>query len=486
MKNFRRIFPGHALILLAPLAFAQQPGVVPIHPLDYGKLMWYQAEFHNLPPQQFAPLQGGPPWGMQHWSNIDQSLTWEVDVAKAGDYEVSILYLCPPGGAGSELEVAAENNPQKATLATRVTGNAWRNPGWELQEMKGLLSLKAGRTQVSLRATKKSGDADEIIELRSLELVLPAVRDNLEARAKKLKADTRWMVEAKYGLMTHWTPRVQPRHGPQKPYCDAVRDFDVDAYVKMVQDTGAGYLVFTTGWGGFWFPAPIRSINQAIPGRGCDRDLVMELADALAKHNIKLILYWGWNIGIPDYRDAWGDKLSDWPPKLAAFLEEIGSRYGTKVSGFFFDGGYESQVYPYSFPFEMITKAAKTGNPNRAISYNNWIFPKITSFEDYWIGESAHDLLPPPGSAAFERGGPQEGMQAHLNTFLDDFDWCHTRPDTDMLPPWHTTEQLVSYVYEAVSEKTVPSINIAIYQDGSVQDATLKQMEAVRKAIRGQ
>lgn len=482
LKNIRNAFLFLSC-LNASVAVAQPPAPTQVYADDYSKLMWYQAELHGLPPQQFA----SPPWwGTQNWTTTEQSLTWEVDVAKAGDYVVSILYLCPPGGAGSELEVSAENSPQKVTGTTHVTGNAWRHPGWELQPFSGLLKLKAGKTHITLRATRKAASSDEILQVRSLELVLPAVHADLERRAQKLKANTQWMVDAKYGLMTHWTPRVQPRRGSQKPYCEAVGDFDVEAYVTMVQETGAGYLVFTTGWGGFWFPAPLRTVNQAIPGRGCDRDLVMELADALAKHNIKLVLYWGWNIGGPDYRQAWGDELSQWPPKLSAFLEEVGQRYQTKVSGFFFDGGYESQVYPYSFPYEMVTKAAKTGNPNRAISYNNWIFPKITSFQDYWIGESAHDLLPPPGPAAFEKGGFQEGMQAHLNTFLDDFDWCHTKPDTDMLPPWHATEELVTYVYEAVSQKTVPSINIAIYQDGTVQDATLQQMVAVRKAIRGQ
>lgn len=77
-------------------------------------------------------------------------------------------------------------------------------------------------------------------------------------------------------------------------------------------------------------------------------------------------------------------------------------------------------------------------------------------------------------------------MQGHLNTFLDDFDWCHTRPDADMLRPWHTTAQVVEYVKGAVAQKTVPSINLSVYQDGTVQEATLQQMDAVRKAIRGE
>jgi hypothetical protein len=211
----------------------------------------------------------------------------------------------------------------------------------------------------------------------------------------------------------------------------------------------------------------------------------MELADALIKRNRKLILYWGGTPAGREFAEAWGSDLQDFARNNATFLAEIGQRYGSKVSGLFFDGGFESHLYPNPYPYETVTRAARTGNPNRVVSYNNWIFPKITDFEDYWIGESAHDLLPPPGNGAFEPGGPQAGMQAHLNTFLDDFDWCHTKSDTDMLPPWHTTEEVVDYVKLCVQEKTVPSINISIYQDGTVDPATLDQLRAVRKAIRG-
>jgi hypothetical protein len=392
------------------------------------------------------------------------------------------MYLCSADAAGSRFEISAGTS--KVSGITRETGNAWRKPGWDLQDVRGLLTLPAGRTRVTARILNRKGAVAEIFQVRSVELILPQVRAEISERARRQHANTDWMVKAKYGLMTHWTPFTQPRRGSKKPYCDAVRDFDVERYVQMVEETGAGYLVFTTGWGGFWFPGPIDAINGRMAGRGCERDLVMELADALAKRNRKLILYWG---GSPsrDFVEAWGSDLQEFARNNAAFLTEVGTRYGKKVAGFFFDGGFESRYYPYPYPYEMVTKAARTGNPDRVVSYNNWIFPKITDFQDYWIGESTHALLSPPGREAFEPGGPQAGMQAHLNTFLDDFDWCHTKQDTDMLPPWHTTEEVVNYVKLCVREKTVPTINMSIYQDGTVSPATLDQMRAVSKAIHG-
>jgi hypothetical protein len=471
------------------------PPAVPIYPHDFSKLMWYQADLHKFPRQDQPARSGlpngnggtfgpfGDPWGTQSWSSTEQFLSWDVDVSDGGNYSVAVLYLCVDGSAGSQFEISA--GASKVAGTTHETGNAWRKPGWDRQDVPGLLSLPAGRARVTMRILNRTGSEPEILQLRALEIVLPHVGKEMAERARKQHPNTDWMMEAKYGLMTHWTPFTQPRRGPKKPYCDAVRDFDVESYMQMIDETGAGYLVFPTGWGGFWFPGPINAISGRMPGRACERDLVMELADALIKRNRKLILYWGWWVPGTDYAQAWGQDLKEYARNFAAFLAEVGQRYGTKLAGFFFDGEHESRLYPNLYPYEMVTGAARTGNPNRVVSYNNWIFPRITDFQDYWIGESTHDLLPPPDASAFEPGGPQAGMQAHLNTFLDDFDWCHTKPNSEMLPPWHTTEEVVNYAKLCVQERTVPTINISIYQDGTVNPSTLDQMRAVRKAIRG-
>ena len=369
--DMRKIIVCGLLALVRVAQAAEPTGVIPVYADNYSKLMYYQAELKGFPEQ--IPPRGGEPWGTQKWTSPEQTMSWRASVAQAGQYAVAMLYLCKAEEAGSEFEISSGNS--RLTGLTRNTGNAWRNPGWDRQEMRGALRLAAGENKIGLRIVKRAGTGTgEIIQMRALELILPAVRKSIEARAARQHPSTRWMVDAKYGLMTHWTPRTQPRHGPQKPYCEAVRDFDVEAYMHMIEETGAGYLVFTTGWGGFWFPGPIQAINSKMPGHGCERDLVMDIADALHKRGKKLILYWGWTPG-RDYATAWGQEFAEFAKGLSGFLEEVGQRYGTKVDGFFFDGGYESRLYPNPFPYEMVTKAARTGNPNRVVSYNNWIFP---------------------------------------------------------------------------------------------------------------
>merc|ERR1712096_125156 len=118
------------------------------------------------------------------------------------------------------------------------------------------------------------------------------IRLCLEKQAVEMRSDTSWMRESKYGLQFHWTSESQPRYGKQKVYADAVRDFDVQSFAQMVNQTGAGYIILTTSHAEHYFPAPIKSIDAIMPGRTSDRDLVQDLIGALEACGIRLMLYY--------------------------------------------------------------------------------------------------------------------------------------------------------------------------------------------------
>ena len=122
----------------------------------------------------------------------------------------------------------------------------------------------------------------------SLELVTPQAEASLARLSQQQASGTDWMVAAKYGLMFHWTSQTKPRSGAPKPYCVAVRDFEVDRFADMVSQMGAGFVVFTTSHAGFYFPGPNPVIDAIVSGRPCSRDLVGDLAKALRRDNIKL------------------------------------------------------------------------------------------------------------------------------------------------------------------------------------------------------
>jgi hypothetical protein len=108
------------------------PSIVSIHPDDFSKLMWNQASLHGFPEQQKPERFGkfGPPFGTQQWNSTIQFASWEVKVAQSGEYSVGLLYLSV--AACSQFEVSAGRS--KVTDVTRETGNAWRKPGWEVQQ----------------------------------------------------------------------------------------------------------------------------------------------------------------------------------------------------------------------------------------------------------------------------------------------------------------------------------------------------------------
>ncbi|MCB7130266.1 MAG: alpha-L-fucosidase, partial [Candidatus Brocadiales bacterium] len=235
------------------------------------------------------------------------SATWQVDVPHPGDYEVALCYAALTDGA--KFEVISKEGQSKITGTVHRTAGPFvdrqiseRGPlhtgflrNYERSPLTGVLHLPSGISEISILVTQP--ESGEVMDLWSMELIPVAAKQSIaeaEERAKKSQASTDWFVEAKYGVMFHFDPNSQPRHGPKKPYAEAIRDFDVHAFADMVEETGAGYVIFTLNHGhhnvNLWF-APIQSWEKLHSGSTTQRDLVGEIADALDKRGIKLIIY---------------------------------------------------------------------------------------------------------------------------------------------------------------------------------------------------
>ena len=75
-------------------------------------------------------------------------------------------------------------------------------------------------------------DPNSQIYVHSLELNPVSMKEIIKAeveKARSSRANTDWFVNAKYGLMFHWTSQAMPRLGDPKPYAEAVRNFDVNS-----------------------------------------------------------------------------------------------------------------------------------------------------------------------------------------------------------------------------------------------------------------
>ena len=466
---------------LIPNAEAQE-GPFVVKPMDVTILWAREADLHgNLKfSSQEGPTQGEKPhYWVDGWTSLDDYYVWEVNVPKEDDYKVAITYSCI-GEDGSQYEIVAGES--------KVTGTVQQTQSWHYPvnnrvissfvevELDGMLHLPKGISTIELRATSKP-DGGEVMALYTVELTPPSadkIIADARERAMKMRASTDWFVEAKYGVTFHWTARSQPRRGPQKPYCEAVRDFDVNAFADMVEGTGAGYVIFTSSHSPHIFPAPIQAIENILPGNTCDRDLIADLADALNERGIKFIMYYTGCRSDP-FADASGWNDYDRTRNYNIFCDvitEIGERYGDKIAGYWFD------FVPYnaSHHFETMYKAAKAGNPDRIITWNGWIQRFPTDFQEYWSGEVVNLVYP------FE--SLDKNYQPHVWLIMND-SWVHNKPDTDIGPPRFTDEDLIEYVKTCVKRDIVVSMNVGIYQDGTISPASTNQLRALKEAIRG-
>jgi len=502
----RRIFRAALLGLLAAspiLVCAQAPAapaptspkILSIDPADSTVLMSGDASLTGALKEQW-PHQAARFW-VSNWTSNDDALTWTVRVPQAGNYSVTLLLVdcgkvlidCKiPSPSPIKIEVKSALSALTYTVNYR---KASATNEWVRDALPGTLRLPAGESKITLHALAQPGQAFNLA-LYSMELVKPATAKILAAQAASLRASTKWMSDAKYGLMFTWTAATYPRTGEKKSYADAVRDFNVNAFADMVAGTGAGFVVFATSWSTYYFPGPIQSWERVAPGHTTQRDLIRELADALNARGIKLMIYY--HAGRLD-KDWWSSDVTRKMDKAAYFKEwediisEIGNRYGDKLAGWWFDDGL-TFYYTLQAPWDAMTRATKAGSPSRVVGYNSWILPRATDFQDFACGEgdfpdrlTNEDELPIGGNGIF-LSGPQKGLQATMTLTNEGGDWGHVTPNAPIPPPRYSTPQMIDYIQKAVARKDVPVINLEVYEDGSASPQTIEEFKAIKAAIK--
>lgn len=406
---------------------------------------------------------------------------WEVDAAVPGDYAVNVLFQHSTKAALWVSVSAAQSLCQG--LAEPDQGHAWRR-----FSLPGTLHLAKGRNTVVLGISAADGATEEKLEVLSLELVRPEVRARLQRAALDLRAqaDTEWFRTARYGLMFHWTSDTVPRHGSPKPYTEAVRDFDLQTFVAQVVQTGARFVTLTTSHGSMHFPAPLDALDRVLLGRTVARDLVGELAAALGRHGIRLILYYhlGSNADKPWQAASgfWKTDTSEFWRNWTAVITEVGERYGDKLAGWWFDDGTANYYYR-SAPWQRLARAAKAGNPQRLICFNPWILPPATEFQDYLAGEGFTDPTVKgwlkAGDGGRISGGAYAGLQASSALVMEG-GWLHTKRDTQIGAPRYTIEKAADLMRRFSALENILIFNLEIYQEGTMSPASVEVLRAAR------
>ena len=409
------------------------------------------------------------------WNRADQHAGWTLRVDEAGDYEAEVL-VRPVSGATPviRLEAAGTN------LAGRVRAD---ESGWHRARLDGKIALPAGAVDVMLRFESAAAGQDFAVEVHAIELARAGVREELRRRAVEQRADTGWFQRARYGIMVHWTSESMPRHGDRKPYAEAVDAFNVEAFAEQMAQTGAGFVVFTTSHAEQVFPAPLASLDAVLPARTTRRDLVADLAAALERRGLRLMLYH--HLGSsrdPEWLRAsgfWDTDTTRFFAHWRAIIGEAGARYGDRLAGWWFDDGSVT-FYAHGAPWEELARAARAGNPNSLIGFNPWELNSPTMFQDLYLGEGKHE----PSGCGLRRGGdgryldgPHEGLQGSA-CLIAGGTWVHTRRDAEPAGVAGTPEALAARIRAFMEHRNVPIFNLEITQDGVISPQAIDTFRA--------
>jgi hypothetical protein len=258
-----------------------------------------------------------------------------------------------------------------------------------------------------------------MIRVASLLLIIVSVTSVSAASAQAGEQD-RWLAKTGFGLMFHY--EAFKNHNAES-YNKAVNSFDVKRFADDVAATNAGHVIFVVGqhWGRYC--APNRAYEKRLgvgPGVWTSkRDLILEIGRELKKRDVRLILYMtarapmrhyaiikAMNDALPTIngkpagpkvnplshpRKLKGFRRSENQAPPVAFMKTWGKvcgewskRYGTLVSGWWFDGykremqdAYESlQKKPHNI--DTWVAAVRSGNPAAELAFNAGAHPILS------------------------------------------------------------------------------------------------------------
>lgn len=306
------------------------------------------------------------------------------------------------------------------------------------------------------------------------------------AQAQAARAhDHAWLHSAKYGVFFHYLPS-----GPD--WQQAINSFDVEAFAREMEQTGAAYVFITLGQNSGYYCSPNHTYETLV-GVGSNtrcskRDLPMELANALAKRHIRLMLYLPSRSpqADPQAMAALSDVNEQQPApqeftrKWSDVIREWSLRYGRKVSGWWFDGSYNTQgwddlMQPYNW--NTWAAACRAGNPQSLLAFNPGTalpraFKPLCGQQDYTAGEQNEWTATPEAFPA------PDGVQWQVLSFLGS-GWAQANG------PQKSDAAMIDYIKTVNAQGGVVTMDVHVSSDGHVFPAHLAQLIAIRHAIRG-
>jgi Alpha-L-fucosidase len=302
-----------------------------------------------------------------------------------------------------------------------------------------------------------------------------------------------WMQDARWGVMTHyladWQSRVHHLEMSVDQWNRMIDGFDADALARQLQSAGAKYYQISIGQNSGYYLSPNAAYDRLTgirPSKCSQRDLVADLADAMSKRGIRLLVY------LPSGAPG-GDKAADaalewqngphpnreFQRKWEQVIREWSLRWGRKVTGWWFDGCYfPNSMYrsPDAPNFASFAAAARAGNPDAAVAFNPGVIYRlvsITADEDFTAGE-----IDKPDMVTIRRAadGRIDGTQLHMLSFLGE-KW-------GMGAPRFTAEEIVRYTKKLTDVRGAVTWDVPVELNGAIPRPFLDQLILLGNAFR--
>ncbi len=404
-------------------------------------------------------------WFNNFGGNSADYLKWNISVPAAANYRV-LAVLQDNSGAAYRLTESSG-----AILNFTIPNGNWD------KHNAGVIALPAGSSNLTLIRTSVGAH-----NIKSLELIRDSDYAAYNSRVASKRANATWFSDAGYGLFFQEGSWSYPRSGSHRDPEVQANGFDVNAFVNMVNNTGASYVIWSFSWYTYQPYAPISQIDTIFGNTSMTtgRDVIGELASALHAQGKKFFLYY--HRGEPATSMPWfqsgvfdpnfptrgtGNRsqfFSNWESVVTA----VGNRYGTNLDGWFLDDG----VVYYPAAFEHLEDVLRSGNSSRLISWNNWIGPRVTDFEDVMMGEG-HYAENITGSSTNGTGiltaGPNKGELEH-GMFMMNSDWGVHNQNQTTGGPGFTAQTAANWVCGAKAKGEPLSFNLMMWDGGTQPD----------------
>jgi hypothetical protein len=344
---------------------------------------------------------------------------------------------------------------------------------------------------------------------------LPSVLQAEDAAATRplASSNTDWMRQAKFGIFMHYQYRIMLGYSvatkPSFPkatemsaagWNQFVDGFDVQGFAKQMGEAKAGWVVFCLDDHYFAWPcAPNKTFDDFTgyaAGEKCSqRDLIMELADALDAKGVKLVVYFaGLNgymkepkvlAGLMDEPGGRGGINEKKPPsaetrgRRLAVLKEYADRYKDRIAGWWFDGMELNSYAAAPDDWSMVASIVRGPNPLAAIAFSYGpnehacVRPGVDDFTggDTWTKQDLLRLTPRHSPA-------QNGILWHGKIYCGNV--YHGQGSSNQF----TDDQLIQWIKTCNSEGGVCTLDWPFDpKTGLLKDFGFAQLKTVSEAV---